>query len=72
VLQAADEPADRRKEDHVTRQDLGSVLRFFAEIACRVKHEEGPMAPDDQRTRRGSDGSSHDIGTMAPPAAARE
>jgi len=42
------EPADRsRKEDDVEKQDLLSVLSFFAEIASSMRQEENMMTSAD-------------------------
>jgi hypothetical protein len=56
----------------VTRQDFGSVLRFFAEIACSVEHDECAVTSEDQGMRQRSDRPSHEIEAMAPPASTQE
>lgn len=56
----------------MTRQDLGSVLRFFAEIACSVKHEESAVASEDQGTGQRGEGSSREFEGMAPLAPVQE
>jgi hypothetical protein len=39
----------------VDRQDLRSVLRFFAEVASSMKHEESAVASDHPEAEQGGE-----------------
>jgi hypothetical protein len=49
----------------VDRQDLRSVLRFFAEVASSMKHEESAVASDHPGAGQGDDSRLPEQGNEA-------